>query len=104
MPCLREKQVQMSGDKPVLERVFRGCHVDEGLAQKFLFFLLCGLQFKLCLLQFWPLLSEELLLNDGMIHSANRNYTLTAPKFCQWTHRRFSLLFSALQSNLSVLD
>lgn len=28
----------MSGDKPVLERVFRGCHVDEGLAQNFLFF------------------------------------------------------------------
>lgn len=70
----------------------------------FYFYFFCGLLFKLCLLQFWPLLSEELLLNDEMIHSANRNHTLTAPKFCQWTHRRFSLLFSALQSNLSVLD
>lgn len=80
------------------------------------FFLVSRLQFKLYLFQFW-LLSVKLLLNDELsilqIHSVNRNphikcsqghFVSWARYVCQWTHIWFSLSFSALQSNLSVLD
>lgn len=64
--------------------VFRGRHVGAGLAQKSYFFLVCGLQFKLCLFQFWPLWSVKLLLNDDLsilqIHSVNRNPHINYPQ------------------------